>query len=150
MIEIRVHEDVFATLGNQTLCAMHTLRKLREAGVPAVGNIALVGVREGVLLVWRDDSGLDGNEYVYQYTPDETPAPVPKEFRFHEDGLLPTANPFSYHVFIEKIGQSIPMDSSLSAHAVRQGTLTMFRDETLNGDEYVYQWHASTPADDEL
>lgn len=147
MIEVRIHEDAFKRLGNEVLCAMHTLRQLREAGVPAVGNINLVGVSTGTLTTWVDDTGLDGDEFVYQYAAHGQP-PAGKSFRFHEDGLLESANPFLFGNFIGEMAKTVPMRSTLSPYAMDAGALTMFKDETLNGDEYVYTWSPVSPNDE--
>lgn len=145
MIEVRINECEFAFLGNEVLCALHTLKQLRDAGIPATGVIALVGVNTGKLTTWCDDSGLDGDEYVFRYEPagmtQKMIAITPQyEGRFHEDGFSKDGDPFAFGGFIERMRKVVPMRSYLSPHAVTEGKLTMWRDETLDGDEYVYTW----------
>lgn len=140
MIEVRIHEDVYAQLKNHVLCALHTLRVLREAGVPTVGNLALVGVETGTLQTWRDTEGLDGDEYVFLYSANGKPPSDRHVFRFHEDGLLETADPFGFANFVERMSRVVPLNSRLSPHAVADGVLTLYRDETLDGDDYVFSW----------
>lgn len=142
MCEVRIHEDVFARLRNEVLCATHTLRALREAGIPAVGTIALVGVQTGTLQTWRDGSGLDGDEFVFAHDPQGQLPNDSHQFRFHEDDLGEKANPFAFNNFVERMRKVVPMCSTLSPHALEEGVLTMYRDETLDGDEYVFSWTA--------
>src|SRR5699024_1669373 len=106
--------DVFAQLGNEVLCAVHTLRALRRAGIPAVGSIALVGVKTGTLQSWRDSSGLDGDEFVFAYDPQGQLPSDRHQFRFHEDDMGEKANPFAFNNFVERMRKVVPMRSTLS------------------------------------
>lgn len=67
-IEVRMPTDLTAKLGNEVLANVRTIKRLREAGVPIVGSISILGVSQGTLQMSTDE-GLDGDDYVFKWTP---------------------------------------------------------------------------------
>lgn len=67
-IEVRMPTDMTEKLGNEVLANVRTIKRLREAGVPIVGSISILGVSQGTLQMSTDE-GLDGDDYVFRWTP---------------------------------------------------------------------------------
>lgn len=66
-IEVTFPLDRFDALGNEVLCNVELLKRLREAGIPAVGRISLQGVEYGTLSYHRDRLFGDA---VYRWVPE--------------------------------------------------------------------------------
>jgi hypothetical protein len=70
MIEVRIDRDLFRSRfgENDVLLGVHTLDKLREAGIPAEGILFVRGVSSGRLEIEPDDE-LVSTDMIYRWVP---------------------------------------------------------------------------------
>jgi hypothetical protein len=67
MIEVRIEKRRLDAFGSDVHANLHTLQRLRDAGVPMRGVLAPTVPESGRLEVELDDLGVE--EYVYRWTP---------------------------------------------------------------------------------
>jgi hypothetical protein len=70
MVEVHIDRDLYRTRFNENdvLLGIHTLERLREAGIPAEGVLFVRGVSSGRLEVEAEDD-LVGNNWIYRWYP---------------------------------------------------------------------------------
>lgn len=68
MIEVRIFRSELRKFDNEVHSSLKILEALREKGVPTIGTICLLGVREGQLVIEHE-----GEELVLQWHPPVRP-----------------------------------------------------------------------------
>lgn len=68
-----------APLMHQATIAGRVMRALTDAGVPLIGVLGIIGVEYGELTTYMID-GLDGDEFVYEWTG----VPLPRHLRHYK------------------------------------------------------------------
>jgi hypothetical protein len=66
MIEARLDQSYFENFTQQTLHSIAVNQALKKAGIPLKGTLITHGIERGVM-VWSNDEGLDGPEWVIQW-----------------------------------------------------------------------------------
>ena len=75
MIEVRVDVERLLKSEHNILHSIQMIQSLKAAGVPVIGNIAMLGVSHGKLIQFKE-TGLD-DEWVVQWFADDEIALVP-------------------------------------------------------------------------
>lgn len=75
MIEVRLERSMLRSFENEVHASLKILVAARDAGIPTLGTICLLGVRDGALALFNDDEQL-----VLQWTPPTARAFNPEDF----------------------------------------------------------------------